>query len=406
MLEVRAHRGIVREINRSIVLDLIRSEQPISRADLARRMQIPRGMVTTLIDDLLEEGVVLESATANTTRGRKPTLLHIRTHDRYAIAVDVRFDRTHIALTDLEFRQLELESFPTILDPSALMQELIVRIQRLLGAHDVGKCEGIGVIVPGMVDRRAGVVLNSPQLGWRDVRLREALAAATGLRVFLENASIAGALAHLWAAPRGSPVSKNFAYVTVSDGVGVGLISNGEVVRGHAETAGEFGHVPIDIVNGVPCLCGMRGCWEAYVSNHATLCRYFELDPGDPEARRRIRASGFTIRDLVSRARGGDDKALDTMHTTAHYLGIGISNIITAFNPSRIIVGGEITYGWTLIGDVVAAGAHSRALTAAARATPVVSTSMEHVRLRGGVALLLAHRLGFSTNGLRRRKAG
>ena len=399
----RARRGTVREINRRIVLNLIRSEQPISRAELARRMQVPRGMITLLIDDLLRDGVVWEGATANTTRGRKPTLLHIRTHDRYALSIDIRFDHTYLTLTDLDSRQLALEMFPTTLDPEQLVNELVRRIQRFLVTNDVTKCEGISVIVPGMVDRRNGVVLNSPQLGWRDVHIRDALETATGLRVFIENAPIACALGHLWLSSHELTHSDNFAYVGISDGVGVGLIANGEVVRGYGDSAGEFGHLPLD-VNGVQCLCGLRGCWEAYTSNHATLCRYFNLDPAQLESRVTLRQSGFSVSDLIALAEGGDVRALAALHETAYYLGLGLANIVTAFNPARIIVGGEIIGAWHIVGDVVEAAARGRALTEAARSTPIIpSPSIEHARLRGGVALLFARRLGFSPNSLQRK---
>src|SRR5690606_21580970 len=124
--------------------------------------------------------------------------------------------------------------------------------------------------------RRRGVVLNSPQLGWKDVRLRDSVAAATGLPVLIENAPIACALGQ-WSLSSGEPGLDNFAYVAVGDGVGVGLVADGEVVRGYGDTAGEFGHLPLD-VNGERCLCGLRGCWEAYTSNLATLARYFKLE--------------------------------------------------------------------------------------------------------------------------------
>jgi len=388
----RATRDTPREINRRIALNVIRDHEPISRADLARRMQVSRSMISVLVDDLLAEGVIREGATANTARGRKPRLLHVRTHDRLAVAVDVRLSRTHVALMNFETRQLAAETFPTPLEPQRLVEELAARIDRMLEANGArGECEGVGIVIPGMVDRKTGRVLNSPQLGWRDVDIREALAAATGMRVFIENAPISSALAHMWLSPmRRGDGGDNLAYVAVSDGVGVGLVLNGEVLRGHGETAGEFGHLPLNL-DGPRCLCGLRGCWEAYTSNVATLARYFHLDPSDPRTREHVRERGFGLPDLIERARAGDDAAHAALEETGRYLGIGLAGIVSAVNPARIIVGGEITAAWDLIGWIVEHAARERALTAAAAATPIVpAPDAELTRLRGATALLVA----------------
>ena len=290
----RATRSTPREINRKIVLTLVREHQPISRADLARRMEVGRGMITRLIDELIADEVIVEGAVADAPRGRKPRLLHVRTRDRFAIAVDVRFLRTFVALSDLDCRLLGLETLETRLDPDALVAAVAERVERLLELHGVEGCEGIGVVVPGMIHRRTGQILNAPQLGWRDVPLREALGRATGQRVLIENAPIACALAHMWLPPFVRDGVDNFVYVTVSDGVGACVVDDGEVFRGHGDTAGEFGHLPLSL-DGPRCMCGLRGCLEAYTSNVATLARYLGLDAAVPAAREEIRGCGLGI---------------------------------------------------------------------------------------------------------------
>jgi N-acetylglucosamine repressor len=315
--------------------------------------------------------VIAEGATANAPRGRKPRLLHVRTRDRFCIAVDVRFSHTHVALTDLDGRQLAMETLETRLDPDALVADVAARVDRLLQAHDVDDCEGIGVVVPGMIHRRTGQILNSPQLGWRDVPLREALSRATGLRVLIENAPIACALAQMWLPPFARDGVDNFVYVTVSDGVGVCVVDDGEVFRGHGDTAGEFGHLPLSL-DGPRCMCGLRGCLEAYTSNVATLARYFELDASVPASREALRGRGFGMEDLIARVRAGDVRAEAALMETGRYLGIGLAGIITALSPARVVVSGEITAAWDLIGPLVSEGVRERAITRAAAATPIV----------------------------------
>jgi N-acetylglucosamine repressor len=387
----RATRTTPKEINRKIVLNLVREHQPISRADLARRMEVGRGMVTSLVNELLAEGLIYEGATGHAPRGRKPTLLHVRSHDRLAVGVDVRFSQTHLLLSDFAGHEIALERFSTPLSPDDLVAQLTLRVRRLLESHaGTGSCEGVGLVVPGMVDRRTGTVVNAPALGWRDVDVRGALAARLGLPVHIERDAVACALAQVWLGQRSGDGPESFVYVTISDGVGAGLVVNGAVVRGHRDTAGEFGHVPLDL-SGPVCLCGSRGCWEAYTSNPATVARYFGRELASRESYAEIRESGFTVTDLIARARSGDDAALRALEATGRYLGVGLASIINVLNPARIIIGGELTAAWDLIGPGVRAVVAERTLTEGAASTPVTpEPAAGHTRLRGATALVLA----------------
>jgi predicted ArsR family transcriptional regulator len=160
---------------------LIREHQPISRADLARRLKMTRGVVSILVQELIAQGVIYEGATGEAARGRKPTFLHIRTRDRLAIAVDVRFSKTYLMLCDFSGRQLSLDAYDTIFALPEFIKDLSARIRKILKTQSVkASCEGIGVAVPGMVDR-TGLIRNA-NAGWRRVDLRDKLAAATGCR--------------------------------------------------------------------------------------------------------------------------------------------------------------------------------------------------------------------------------
>jgi N-acetylglucosamine repressor len=387
-----ATRGTSREINSIIVLNLVRSQQPISRADLARTMGVSRAAVTLIVNDLLRRRLIFEGATGETVRGRKPTFLYIDSRRRAVVAADIRASRTFLMLTDLLGKPLAgVVSLPTRRDPKELVEALAARIKTLLAEHpEVDTCAGIGVVVPGMVERATMRILHAPTLGWRNVQLREPLAVATGLPVEIENSGRACALAQVWA-PRtdGAPVPSELVFVSVSDGVGVGVIMNGEVLRGRHNIAGEFGHVPLAL-DGPRCSCGANGCWEAYISNRATLARYFgralKADGPEDAAQR-----AFTIDDLVTRARAGDAKAIAALEATARYLGLGIASIVNAVDPACVYVGGEITAAWDLIVGAVRTALAERTLTEAAaeielRPVPV----NEHSRLQGAAALVAA----------------
>lgn len=385
-----ATRDTPREVNRQIAHTLIREHQPISRAELARKMNVRRASLTGIIRDLLLSGDIVETgtATATATRGRRPTLLKVRTHGRHALAVDVRPGHTSVALVDFGGEVIARNAFETPFSPQELGEHLAVTCEDLLRERHVPdgeseRCHGIGIVVPGMVDRRTGTVLYAPRLGWRDVPLRDAIAERTGLPVYVESAPIACALARLWSFDANSRSVNNFAYVSISDGVGVGIVHKGEVLRGENHTAGELGHVSLD-PNGPVCACGKKGCWEAFASNSATIGRY-------AKSAGRARSRATTIEEIVRRANENETAAVATLIETGHQIGRGLTAVVSVFNPKRVYVGGEITAAWSLLEGPIHEELSSQTLTDATRATPVFADpNPAEYRLLGAVALVAA----------------
>ncbi|MEQ1606287.1 MAG: ROK family protein [Pyrinomonadaceae bacterium] len=388
-----ATRGTSRGINKQIALTLIRAHQPVSRADIARLMDTNRANVTFLVNELLEENLVREGSQGiEKVRGRKPTYLYLNSQKSCAVAVDVRASRTYMMITDSIGRQLgEIVSFATALEPDKFIDSLGVEVRRALKeiAADA-TCSGIGLVIPGVLDRANGIVLHAPTLRWRNVNLLQPLQREfDGIEVHLENSGKACALSQVWTPLSDGPALNDLVFVSVSDGVGVGLVINGEVVRGKHNTAGEFGHVPLSI-DGPKCSCGASGCWEAYISNPATLSRYFgrNVTTRGPQD---MGIANFTIEDLIIRARGNDAKALTTINSTARYLGLGIASIINALDPSRVYIGGEITEAWDLIEQQVRDAIMERTLTAElGRVSIGIVPTSEYPRLRGAAALVTA----------------
>ena len=408
-----ATRSTAHDVNKQIVLNLVREHQPISRAELARRMGVHRSALTTMVRELVQHGIIFERGTAATARGRRPTLLHLRTSGRLAVAVDVRPGRTVVALADFAGKVVSRDVLATPATPELLMEALEARVERLLAAAATDgerpACEGVGLVVPGMVDRRLGRIVYAPRLGWRDVELRHALGARLGIPVRVEAAPIACAMARLWLAPEATGDVRSFAYVSVSEGVGVGIVVNGEVLRGEAHTAGEFGHVSLD-PNGPECVCGRRGCWEAFAGDGATLARYVERASGRRPAAvasgattdgngngtaagtpRTRSALPLTIEEVVRRARRGEEAAREALEETGAQIGRGLAAVVSTVNPGRIFVGGEVTAAWDVIEAPMRRALAEGTLTPAGQGTPVVPDgSPAEYRLLGAVALVAA----------------
>jgi len=383
-----ATQGTSRDINRRIALNLVRAHQPISRADLARSMGVRRGTVSIIVSELLAQKLIFEGATGETVRGRKPTFLYVESRRRVVVAVDIRASQTYLMLANLVGKPIGgVTGCSTVVEPKALVRLLAKKIRALLDEHSDGQaCEGIGVVVPGMVEQSTMKVLHAPTLGWRNVELRDALAAATGFPVQIENSGRACAIAQLWNMQDEAEPTGDLVFVSVSDGLGLGVVIHGEVLRGRNNIAGEFGHVPIAL-DGPRCSCGSAGCWEAFVSNRATLARYF----GRPVEFLQTEPGGFTIEDLIARAKGGDAKAAAAVQTTARYLGIGLASVINVLDPARVYIGGEITAAWDLIEGPIRSAVSERTLIPAASSTPIRPVnSSEYPRLQGAAALVTA----------------
>lgn len=354
-------------------------------------MNMHRASITLLVNELLAEGLIVEGGTGESQRGRKPTFLYINSREQCVVGVDIRYTRTYLTVTDLLGKQLvDITSFPTERKPEQQVAELAARIKSILSGHrEIDSCAGVGVVVPGMVERVSGRVLNAPTLGWRDVNIREPLSAATGFPVHVENSGRACALAQVWAARGEATTFGDVVFVSVSDGVGVGVVVNGELLHGRHNIAGEFGHVPLNI-DGPRCSCGATGCWEAYISNIATLSRYYGRNLAEPRPSSAETVT-FDMEGLIARARVGDGKALAALQSTAQYLGLGLASIINAIDPARVYISGEITGAWDLLEKTVRNALAERVLVASAAGTDLyLVPAVEHPRLQGAVALVTA----------------
>jgi len=371
-----ASSEVVRDINRRIVLNLIRTRQPISRADLARVSGLQRSTISLIVEQLIGENWVLEGPTGRLPRGRRPTFLRLN-DDRVIIGVDIRPVHTTVALADANGKFISQEAMVTSPDAKIALEGLIDCILRMKRSCRGKMIEGIGISLPGRFDHTSDRLVFAPNLAWHDVDLRNPIVKETGLEVELENAANACVLAAVWFDRMEE--GRNLVVVTVSEGIGTGILANGQLVRGLNGMAGEFGHVPLDS-KGPVCGCGSRGCWEVFASNRAAL-RYYLEEGSEP--------GGLSFPDLLSRAEHGDTRAAKALETMAHYLGRGMRMIVAGLAPERIVVVGDLTHSWHRFGSIIEAEVQAQVLPGgiAPRLVPAYEDGM--ARLRGTVALVL-----------------
>jgi predicted NBD/HSP70 family sugar kinase len=387
-----ARSKTARDINRRIVLNLVRQHQPISRASLARRSGLQRSTVSAIAEQLLAERWVIEGATGHLPRGRKPTFLHLNDDRAGIIGVDIQPTMTTLAVAGIDSHFLAHESMKTGTDPVEFVNRLGRRILDLIRAHPKSSYEGIGVSLPGRIDLKTQRLIFAPSLGWGELDIKTPLEKATGLPVELENAANACALAELWSGRHTEGVS-NLVTVTVSDDIGVGMIINGQLMQGSTGVAGEFGHVTL-MPEGPQCRCGNRGCWEVLASNSAAERYYAEsatVRKGEVGSKSDMAKVPFA--DILRLVEQGDAKARRTIEQMGHYLGAGIAMLVTGLAPDVVVVVGEVTRAWDRVGPLVDETVRRFSLTGAA--TRIVPTNSEvQPRLRGTIALVLQKYFG------------
>ncbi|WP_099160096.1 ROK family protein [Virgibacillus ndiopensis] len=326
---------VVKKGNKSLVLETIKEQSPISRADIANHTGLNKGTVSSLVSELLEEELIYESGPGESSGGRRPVMLLFNQQAGYSIGIDLGVNYLLGVLTDLQgnicnekkvtFSQLSYEEIKNKLFDN--IDYLVTSAPK--SAYGI---VGIGIGVPGTVSID-GEILVAPNLGWRNINLQNILEEKYELPIIIENEANAGAYGE-----KKFGVGKdldNIIYVSAGIGIGVGLILNGKLYKGNNGFSGELGHMTIE-VNGPKCRCGNEGCWELYASEKALLHNAQQLGVKIPSSEENA------LEFLNQLAVSGDPETLALFNKIGDYLGVGINNIINIFNPQQVIIGNRL----------------------------------------------------------------
>ena len=375
-----ARADTIRYINRQIVLNYVREKEPISRAEISQETALQRSTVSLIVDELKQRGLIYEIE-GESTGGRPPSLLRLRAAGFLAIGVDIGTAHTTIAVSDLVGRVVDREEFPTDPDVRATFRRVMSGVQRFIKIHR--HIEGIGVCVPGLVDPETGTALFIPHFKWRNWPLSSELRKATELPVTVDNDANAAALAELWLGRPEIRDVRDFILVLVEEGLGTGIIFDGQVYQGVAGAAGEFGHMTIGRGAPVACAAGSEECWEAFGSERATLARY--------KQRRQGFAEEITFLQLIEKAFAQDQAAKDALLETAYYLGLGIANLTKGLSPEVVILAGNIARAWPLISGELRSTLAANTICSGLPLAPVFASTLgDDTRLMGALSLVLA----------------
>src|ERR1044072_4020138 len=379
-----ARSDTIRNINRQIVLNYVRERAPISRAEISHETELQRSTVSLIVEELKDRGLVAEIE-GESTGGRPPLLLQLKAAGPIAIGVDLSTEQTVIATSDPAGRVLTQKGVDADASAEKTLKKVIDCVNRLVKSDE--GIEAIGVSLPGLVDPETGNALFIPHFRWRNFDVAARLHAATGLPVKVDNDANATALAELWFGRPEVREVRNFVMILVEEGLGAGIVVDGHVYHGDAVAAGEFGHMTIVSNAPVACAAGGRECWEAFASERAALARYAKL------AGRNGDSAGVSFKDLVGRALEGEKAAQTALSKTAHYLGVGISNVIKGLSPEAVIVGGEMARAWPLISADIKKVVERNNICRGLQGPRIIpSTLGEAPRLMGALSLVLSRK--------------
>lgn len=378
-----ARHNTIRDINKQIVLNYVRARSPISRADIARETSLQRSTVSAIVDNLAIEGLIEEIGTGDSTGGRKPTLLRLRTGTPAVIGVDVTPRETTVVLADLAGNIMHKEMFPTSPDIGYMNDQILSKVIRF-AEDNAGIGLEVGISIPGIADQLSGRMVYIPYFQWSDWNIGQKISVATGLPVIIDNDANAVALAELWFGSDDIKKTRNFIMLLVAEGIGTGIIVDGQVYRGESGAAGEFGHMFVGENAPVPCSCGRRDCWEAHASEKAIIQRYGSINGHS--------VAPIDIDRFISLAMNGERQATKVLNETARYLGIGISNLIIGFSPETIVVSGSIVKAWDLISDQINELAKRSIRHELARTKIVPSVLGDQPTILGSISLVLSRK--------------
>ncbi len=371
-----------RVLNRDILLRTIHRLQPVSRADLARFTGLQPSTVSAITEQLIEEGWVTPGALGRLPRGRRPTFMML--NDRHAtLAIDLRPGRANLALVDINGKILARETIDYELGAGLTVEEAkvviaqIAQMARSLKAAFADRVfHGLGVSVSGRVSSKTHRLIFSPNVQWNRIDLYGELRKFFEDPIEMENAATACLFSERWFGDFRD--ASNILVVSISEGIGTGLLVDGRVLRGHDDMAGEFGHMTLD-ESGPKCGCGNSGCWEVFASNRAGLRYYHELA---------TESTITTFQELLDLAKAGDLRALRAIDKMIAYLARGLTMLVAGLSPEAIIVVGDCTALWPRIRPLIESQLIAKSFTSH---TPRVVAALDGdvARLRGAAAMVL-----------------
>jgi glucokinase-like ROK family protein len=387
-----ARHVVMRELNRSLVLDLIKKRSPISRAGLAQASSLAKPTVSGIVEELLERGIVREVGVGSTTRegGRPPVLLEFDALSQVLVGVHVGVTTTTVVLADalgVEFHRMQMATGRSRADRAlARIAKAINEARLAAGVAD--RDYAVGVCGPGLTDHSTGICRLAPNLGWRDVAVREVLQTALSVPVYVHNSAQAAAVAEtVEGVARGAD---DVVLLYLGSGVGSGILTGGQLFSGTTGLAGEVGHCPVE-GSVEPCTCGRIGCLEAVASGLA-IARDATRAIEQGKRTKLSADSAPTVESISVAARDGDALSLELLSEAGRHLGVGAAWLLNLMNPEVLVLaGGLVDAGDLLLSPLIDSATEHVLPQVRERVDIRVSELGDDAEVRGAVLLAMQY---------------
>ena len=344
---VRGSFELMKQLNVSAVLKVIRDNGSLSRADVAKITGLTPASVTNITKMLIEDEYLVECKVGQSSGGRPPIMLELNPNARCVIGLSIGVGMIDVVITNLSAEIIlkkSIEINEERYDYDFVFKELVKLINEVIECSKIEKEKilGAGVALHGIVNARTGMSIYSPYYGWKEINIKEALENELNLGVYVDNDVRAMALGESWFG-----ITKdisNFVTLNISNGIGAGIIINNKPYYGVDFSAGEIGHIVVE-GDGDKCNCGNYGCLETVASNNNITKKAIKLiKQGTNSVLKELKAdiNQLTIEDISEAAKLEDELAISIIKEAARYIGIAITNLINILNPTSIVVVGEI----------------------------------------------------------------
>ncbi|GAB6100113.1 xylose repressor [Halanaerocella petrolearia] len=364
---------LMRDLNLANIFKLIHKLGPISRKELAENTDYSSATISNHVKTLIKQDFVLETEKGSSTGGRKPVYLKTNPDKAYILSVDIEVNRVRVVLFNLDLK-IAVKSIVPIIDksdPNRTMERICNEINKIVDNRklDWNSILGIGVAVPGLIDKESGCLKFAPNLTWTDVEITKLFKDKYDVPVILENEANAAAIGEKEFV---YPEEDNLVYVSINAGIGCGIIFNNELYKGASGNAGEFGHIIIDR-DGPKCHCGNNGCWETLASESYILQKI-------------SRANNLNELDIYK-----EDKQefIEVFKETGKNIGIGVGNIINSLSPELVVIGGDVTEIKDYICDEILKVAKEETLTVSYEKTEIKFSQLGDATVVYGLASLI-----------------
>lgn len=394
---LRGSPQYINKLNKIKILNVIREEGPISRADLVKHTGISAPTVTRIVDSLIrEEGLVREVGIGKSSGGRKPTLMEFAGLENFVIGIDL--GTTHIdgvlsnlnaeTITEIRVETRAEDGFDQIMNRTA---EVISQLRKHSSVKK-RKIFGVGMAVAGLINREENVVEFSPDFHWKNVDIKKTLKRKCNLPIKFDNVTRVMALGELWYGV-GQKVN-NFVVINIGYGIGAGIIIDGKPLYGEHGMAGEFGHIIMDKKSSYKCECGNYGCLEALASGRAIALRVKqEIKNGRQSILNELlneNQNGIDAFSVAEAARKGDKLCVEIFDDVAENLGLGIAGLVNLTSPEVVLIGGGVAQARDLIMDNIKDIVDKSTLRTKSRKVQILPVSFGlKAASKGAVALIL-----------------